>query len=197
MTRKLSSATPQMARYELPLVRDKREKDRIAKQDRRGIFGEPILSEHGKETRPLFSVSISVEKRLIALNKNDKETENVLYVREIGSYDMHIEFTPFGPEILTRDDGQVSDMALYPNFFIGLTSGEALNIVRHKKRVEKSGPLLEVDVYVVFTDIAVPKIEVASLYTFSEIAREGREFRFFLGRSHCPDPSYVDRVKFE
>jgi|GEM_PF-1962208 len=196
MTRKLSSAEPQIARYKPHIARYRLplEEDAIKNGGQNiEIPGRVAVTKPGKATGALYHAYTQQEKRLVLSSKDDKDIENVLYMKKLASEDFGFELTPYGPKLYARDDNGVSklDVLMYPFYFLELTTQRAKEVYPKLGKLS----LFYHRIYVMLADSVIPTLESLSATLLGKIHVGEIEGRLFFGRSDSIDPNSIDRVR--
>lgn len=194
---KLSSAEPQIARYQpslakkrIPLEEDVIRKSGVLAVRETRISDKIANSSPSSANRTLFTRDIVKEKKLIVLSKDDKEEEIVLIIKKSEDLDAGIELTPIGPQLYVRDEKGISKMELPRFFLLEVNLKEAVEILKHRPP--------EARVYAVLMDGYYPRIEKASPSNLRKMLKEGLNARLFLGHYEWVDwEKCVEKVRFE
>ena len=198
MSRKLSEAKPQIADFEISLVRDKREKDLFFKNKERKIEISSTItrSQPGSKRSPVFNWLIEKKKRLVVLDEADTGIDRELRLKKLGCLDLSIEFTDYGPLLYSRDGQNVYKTTLFesPFYFIEIAPKEAIEILP-KLSDEPATPNYFYSVYAVLTDVKPATIQVTSSTLLGELLNIDRYGQLFFGRNDGFDHELIDSVK--
>ena len=196
--RKLSEAVPQMARFELPLVRDKREKDVFRNKNRLiEISSNVVKAAPGIANASVFGVRI--DERTKETEGGGEEKENVLCLDRKFSADIHIEFGKNGLKVYNNEyaAGVIElDTLTYSRhgtkfYILEITPQRAREILDIKDKTSEKKLYFGADLYAVVGNCLFP----ASRMGIDTIANGLMAGRLFLGQNKILDPSEIDRVE--